>query len=785
MDFQHLASVEARELADRLLQEHAAASLRHVRILREALDLAAQEISAPADPGPLIQALVARLTAAAAVEVENARHGAAESVGALETALDNERARAEQLASALADADAVASRLANEADAARALATAVEQQAAVEAEEAATALANAERQAAALAEDVQAERGRADAAEHRATETEERLEAGRAEIERLTSALHDAERQAAAWSADLERARARADAVDQDLAVTIEAHGEVERALREVQAELRHAVQGRAALEADLAASRALLDAAQSEGTELRGQIERQVVTIAAIEARLAEALDAGADRDALTAELDSRRVRIEALEEAARERDAHAHALGTKLQDASRAEAQLLEDLAARELALEHEQTAARGIREQLDLVVADHESAATRIHSLEAELAAMREAAHERDALAADLRDSAGRTEALRAELDGAVAAAIAERDALHAELSARAARIAALEAELADATRSAHEERGGLADRLEIAIARADALEQAHAAEVTARTHIQAQLDVLAREAERAEAGTGRRDGDAAGEALQRDVDRLAALFDGSVRALAEMAQVTNSADLLTALAKRLSLQFSRIALFRVKGDRLAGEQQIGFDALDITTFVLPSSGESLVARALRSGTLARATGLEAGDTGLPPGGPSTLALALPILLHGVAIAVVYADDAGMPGPEAGHETSVQFAELLVGHAVALLVRYTHELRTLAELREYAATLLAEARTMYQADLESGRSGETLRSRLRESLDCASQLYAYRAAMEGTVAAGLLDEQIAEASVGDSAFAQDLRMVMQACESLILNP
>jgi predicted nucleic acid-binding Zn-ribbon protein len=781
MDFQHLASVEARELADRLLQEHAAASLRHVRILREALDLAAQEIAAPGDPGPLIQALVERLTTAAAADVESARQAAAAPIQALEAELERERERAAQLASALAGAEAETSRLATEADTVRALVAAVEQQAAREAEEAAASLADAERHRAALAEDVQAERGRADAAEHRATETAERLEAGRAEIERLTSALHDAERQAAAWSADLEGARARADALDQDLAVTIDAHGEVERALRGVQAELRQAAQGRAALEADLAASRALLDAAQSEGTELRGQIERQVVTIAAIEARLADALDASADRDALTTELESRRVRIEALEDAARERDAYVHALETKLRDSSRAEAQLLEDLAARELALEHEQTAARGVREQLDLVIAAHESAANHIHSLEADLAAVREAAHERDGLAADLRDSAGRAEALRAELDAAMTAATAERDMLHGELSARAARIDALEAELAEVTRSAHEDRGGLAERLEIAVARADTLEQAHAAEVTARTHIQAQLDVVLREAE---ARTGGRDGDPAAEALQRDVDHLAALFDGSVRALAEMAQVTSSADLLTVLAKRLSLQFSRIALFRVKGDRLAGEQQIGFDALDITTLALPSSGESLVARALRSGTLARATGPEAGDSGLPPGGPSTLALALPILLHGVAIAVVYADDAGMPGAEAGHETSVQFAELLVGHAVALLVRYTHELRTLAELREYAATLIAEARAMYQADLESGRAGENLRGRLRESLDCASQLYAYRAAMEGTVAAGLLDEQIAEASAGDTPFAHDLRGLVDTCESLILN-
>jgi hypothetical protein len=50
------------------------------------------------------------------------------------------------------------------------------------------------------------------------------------------------------------------------------------------------------------------------------------------------------------------------------------------------------------------------------------------------------------------------------------------------------------------------------------------------------------------------------------------------------------------------------------------------------------------------------------------------------------------------------------------------------------------------------------MYQADAEAGRTADELRSRLSVNIDCARQLYAQRAALEGSAAATLLDEQIA---------------------------
>jgi hypothetical protein len=107
-------------------------------------------------------------------------------------------------------------------------------------------------------------------------------------------------------------------------------------------------------------------------------------------------------------------------------------------------------------------------------------------------------------------------------------------------------------------------------------------------------------------------------------------------------------------------------------------------------------------------------------------------------------------------------------------VGFAKLLVAQTIVLLMRHTHELKTLNELREYAAMLLHEAEQMYKADTEAGKAAEEVRTRLKDNLDCARQLYGHRAALEGSAAATLLDEQIAIAIEASTPFAQDLAAV-----------
>jgi uncharacterized membrane protein len=155
-----------------------------------------------------------------------------------------------------------------------------------------------------------------------------------------------------------------------------------------------------------------------------------------------------------------------------------------------------------------------------------------------------------------------------------------------------------------------------------------------------------------------------------------------------------------------------------------------------------------------------------------------SGTPFGGSPSSAVALPIVLQGTTLAVVYADDADLPETARGpaiHESSVGFARLLVGQVVVLLVRHTHELKTLAELSQYATTLIQEAKEMHLADTQAGKKPELVRSRLKDNIECASQLYAYRAAMEGTAAAALLDEQILAELQENTPFAKDLADVI----------
>lgn len=360
---------------------------------------------------------------------------------------------------------------------------------------------------------------------------------------------------------------------------------------------------------------------------------------------------------------------------------------------------------------------------------------------------------------------------------------------------ELAARAGEIAAVEKQLADARAAAdlsaaetielkaslqyHQEererlqaeRDRLAAELEAAGARVQSLEAslaaAHEALAVAR-EVRAQAPAAV-------------DSGADPDAVYGEVDRMLALFDASARAVTEMAAANSSDELLGELVKRLSLQFTRVAMFRLKGNRLEGVHQVGFeDSTDLSKLAMPTAVDSMITRAIATGAMQTLAGTDVpARSGTPFGGTPSLAVALPIVVQGTPLGVVYADDSDVPESARGpavHESSVGFARLLVGQVVVLLVRHTHELKMLSELSQYASTLLQEAKEMYLADAQAGKNGELLRSRLKDNIDCASQLYAYRAAMEGTAAAGLLDDQIAAELQEPTPFARDLALVIQ---------
>ena len=189
--------------------------------------------------------------------------------------------------------------------------------------------------------------------------------------------------------------------------------------------------------------------------------------------------------------------------------------------------------------------------------------------------------------------------------------------------------------------------------------------------------------------------------------------------------------------------------------------MKGKHLEGERGSGLDpSTDITKLVIPMSMDSLITRAANLGTVEDLAGSPASTENSPLGGIPAAAIALPIRFQGETLAVLYADS------ETAWESSLAaFATVALQHTEILLTRLTQELKTLKELRDYAGMLLQEAEQMFLADLESKRPEKDRVRRLQETIECGRQLYGQRAALEGPLAAGLLDAQIEVALSAES--------------------
>ena len=218
------------------------------------------------------------------------------------------------------------------------------------------------------------------------------------------------------------------------------------------------------------------------------------------------------------------------------------------------------------------------------------------------------------------------------------------------------------------------------------------------------------------------------------------LRDDVARIGSLLDSSSQAVDELAEKTTITDLFAALVRHLAGEFSRVALFRLKANRLEGEDQIGFDeTTDVTKLVLPLNVDSLITRAASSGSFEQLIGDDLDDNSRAPfGGTPIVAIAMPISFQGEMLAVVYADsDRRCPNvalPATMRASSLR--SCLVRTAGVLVMRLSQELKMLNELRDYAAMLLQEAQEMYaptprpRRATTSGGRGSRTRSSARAS-------------------------------------------------------
>jgi hypothetical protein len=364
----------------------------------------------------------------------------------------------------------------------------------------------------------------------------------------------------------------------------------------------------------------------------------------------------------------------------------------------------------------------------------LAEARKTAEKLEAARSDLSAARdEQARARRDAEADLRKTREVVESLRVELASAMKTldkAAAERLASEEAAAAAVSHSQAAEAKL-----------GAVTDLLGKNASRVKALEQA---EQDQRRKIQ-ELETQLKEARTAPAPAA---------APSSQLDDLVAGFQA-------LSGATTISEMLTTLVEQMAAQFPRVALFRVKKGHLQGEHQIGLDLkTDIAKLMLPLGMDSLPSRAASSGQIESLGEAELKEHPSPFSGTPRHALAVPIIVSDETLAVVYADDSGSPvrgHTAAADAAAVRYAEAMQYFAVSVLARLANELKALAELQKYAASLLYEMEQMYDADVESGLAGADLQKRLVGNLDFARSIYGSRTALEGADAATLIDDEL----------------------------
>jgi chromosome segregation ATPase len=515
---------------------------------------------------------------------------------------------------------------------------------------------------------------------------------------------------------------------------------------------------------------------------DLRAQLESAQEEIAALTAAVRDARErtAGFERQAAQSDQQVQALRenlAQLQNELAQSEEARGRSIAVcETESASRAQAE-------REL---------QSVRSSLDASQAELSSTRAELETAAASIAALQEAlaagGRRGESLETDVADLTGRVRSL----DAAV--------------SERGARISALEAALADSTARAESLEKLLAERQDAISAltasgtdaadRADTAERALGEMGTAVATLEGALQeardrVAALEANEAAMTSRAQESEAAlldsrtraayletalhdAEGAIRDLEaglestaadaaardrRAAELLDRLIDSFRSLGTATTIADVLDAIVMRLHQVFSRVALFRLKSNRLEGEHQLGFDQKsDIGKVIVPLGMDSLLTRAALSGTVTSLAGSQLAEgSGLPFAAGATWAVALPLVVHGETLAIVYADDGGEGAGAEAQRFGDRFAHALLQHAGSVLMRLTAELKALAELRDYARSLFNEIEEMFVADAIAGKAEEELRRRLVANLEYARSIYANRVALDGPGAASLLEDEL----------------------------
>ena len=227
----------------------------------------------------------------------------------------------------------------------------------------------------------------------------------------------------------------------------------------------------------------------------------------------------------------------------------------------------------------------------------------------------------------------------------------------------------------------------------------------------------------------------------------------VERLLAAI-GSIDAAGSLS------DALAALVKAAAAEAPRAALFLVNGTELQGWKAEGFTGAAAISHRVPAGDAGLLGQVLRTGeALTASDAVERRTPEFAALSVDRAAIAVPVTVGGVTVAVLYADD-GVPGdrqvPAAWPET-VQIlgrhASARVGYLTAVrtaqasrLVDVTGSMAAVNSdedngARRYARLLVSEIKLYNEGAVRAGREKRDLLHRLRDEIDRARRLYEER--------------------------------------------
>ena len=729
MEFRDFAATETSALISRLFGRRSEESLQQLRTVREALAAAEQALEESPKVDKDIREFVGRIVNAAGAAIKHVREESKAALESVRGELATERAEREKLANALTQlqdkADDLSAKLRQERD--RAVAAERDLGAAREAH----AEVDAERQKA--EELLDAANAETAALSNQLIEETATAFSLRSELAVLQQGLDAANAKAKEAAAQQAAAKAAAERAQKEVAAQIAAVKAA--AEREIKESTAQHVNARAAAERELKET-----AEQIAG--VRAAAEREIKENAAQLAKVR----AAAERE---------------LKEAAEQTAAVKAAGEREVKEAA-------EQMAAVKAAAERE------LKESTAQLAKAQAAAEREVSELTEQLTEMGEAREAADRELQEVREKLEAAQTDVGRLGAQLEASAGERGRLLTSLSAAQGELG-----------TAQEQREGLAAQLKSSHARSQTLERSEAQHLEQIKQLEARL----KEATQAEAAlrsqAASHQQESAGRqaeiaTLGQEAERARAVFDACLRGADELGAATTVAALLGALAKQLATQFSRVAVFRLKGNRLEGEHQVGFDQTkDVTKLIIPLSMDSMITRVVSSGAVESVAGKQRIEAGTPLGGTPSTAVSLPIMFHGQAIAVVYADDSGQKATShttGGSDARVGFARVMLAQTGVLLLRLTHELKTLADLREYATQLLQEAAQMHSVDAAAGKNADEVRRRLKGTIDWARQLFAERVTLAGGLGAAVLDEQIgANLEKQATPFAKDLAAVV----------